>query len=132
VFHDEVSQPWRNFTSERWEVSFIYFYDKPECSEIIHQVILWLFLAYAFWLFSERYGRFLLAAYVVFVVFHDGILPLFNPRLAWAISDFITRGFMSSLPRYGHLGPSYLPLYFAIGFAFVIYLSFSRRRSYFW
>jgi hypothetical protein len=105
-----------------------YYYEKSlAIIGLMMQMI--LFFTYAFWLFSERFGWYLLGGYFVFVVYHNGILPLFNPQLAWAISDFIQNSYSSSQDSMGiHI--SLNMLYASIGFIVLIAISFYTRRSF--
>ena len=96
---------------------------------ICYTVQLMLFFTYALWLFSERFGWYLLGTYFAFVVYHDGILPLYNAKLAWAISNFIHDALFlthegSNIHVNLHL------LYASIVFVILIAISFCTRRSF--
>jgi hypothetical protein len=95
----------------------------------VYSVQMILFFTYAFWLFSERYGWYLLGVYFVFTVFHHGILPLVNAPLAWAISDFFQNSY--SLTKHSmHIQINIYLLYASIVFAMLIAFSFYTRRSF--
>jgi hypothetical protein len=82
-----------------------------------------LFAIYGCWAFSERYGWYLFGAYLVFVIVHNGLLLLFDPRLAWAISDFITSNFINAMHNTAYICGTLV-------FVGLIIVSFITRRSY--
>jgi hypothetical protein len=123
AFHwNDVVYLWKELTSPKYSYHNLYHH-----VDLYHQsmflIFRWMFFTYAFWLLSEKYGRVILIAYVVFIPIHDGILPLFKAMLAWKISEFITYKILGNMVFLG---------YAAIFFAFIIFISFMRRRSYFW
>jgi hypothetical protein len=81
-----------------------------------------LFQTYGLWLMSERYGWYLLGTYFVLIAVLFGVLPLFDSRLAWGISDAVSYVL-------GSRGSVY-PAYFAVGFIALTIISFRTRRSY--
>jgi hypothetical protein len=100
-----------------------YGFNKP-MAIFSYTVQLIVFFTYAFWLFSERFGWYLLGAYFAFAVYQNGILPIFNPKLAWAITDLIQYSVFT--PRYGW----YVDVFISLGFAVLIAISFYTRRSF--
>jgi hypothetical protein len=98
-------------------------------------ISLWFFFVYGFWLYSEKYGRILLITYAVFMPFYAIILPIFKQKLVWDISEYITSHFLwfldkrILLSKFNDYSTAYI---LACGFAILIYISFMRRRSYFW
>jgi hypothetical protein len=71
---------------------------------------------------SERYGWYLLSTYLVLIAVLFGVLPLFDSRLAWGISDSVQGAFFSYNSVY--------PLYSAVGFIALTIISYRTRRSY--